>query len=112
MVQIVWSCVTSGIAVGSSEIQRFERRLLSRTSDAVSYVKAARLPLQVPHLTEAPSPSSLASGAGRRFTGERRVVAVPSARLPRARTKGATGLPDPSFPVKAPQAQRASRGPA
>lgn len=82
-------------------------------SDAVSYVKAARLPLQVPHFTEAPSAPSLASGAGRRFTGERRVVVVPSARLRRARTRGATaGLPDPSFPVKAPQAQRASRGPA
>lgn len=64
--------ITLGIAVGIADSKRFVLTdLLSRMwSDAVFHVEATGFSFQVPHLLRASSPLWLASGAGRRFTGE------------------------------------------
>lgn len=95
----VLGSITLGIAAGIADSKAIcpEWCLLSRTrSDAVFHDKAAGLSLQIPHFSKAPLPLSLASGAGRRFTGEQSFVAVPSVHLSRVRTRGAAGQTSPS----------------
>lgn len=91
--------ITLGIAAGIADSKAICPKwyLLSRTrSDAIFYDEAAGLSLQIPHFSKAPLPLSLAFGAGRCFTGEQSVVAVPSAHLSRVRTRGAAGQTSPS----------------